>query len=732
MIQTSLAWKEYSRNKGTFHIKATLHKWTTYMELTDEDFMHGSVSITDSISGMGEFNVGSVIANTFEGTLNNFSGKFNDVQFGGAKLTIWFGAELQGAEPVVIQSGYIGSIDGKEYADPTRIRTGYIEVYPNTEYTIKFPPSMSVSHTLAEYEYDSTGSFVYGWEFGGTGDAIFTTTADTHYIRLGFDANYGTVYKNDFGIYEGSMLIWGSGEEWIQRGVYNLEKPRSLGSTIQIIGYDNLVKLDRYYTGKTNTPANAFDKTKITENMVMARYGSPYAETGKFYSDYIPIPTEGIYYTNFTDYVLMYGVTGRFMGYLDFIGGAVNIPSGVAYVICNGTMADVNSYYFNSTFSDITIPQSVSDFVPLLCSLCNAEFDSSTASNLYRVVPYQIPPFEFDGNTTCRDVLSWIAQISGVYFRAAPNGKIQCLRFDLHKWEKLTSYDGGVFDPWHDTGDDLYDPDARIPQHIFDPETATVINGAGRFVSGFIAVESNTQYFMSLPPLGVYFFASNTVESYAQQLTLDSATRSFVAPSNGYIRFNGAEAGASSYHLYKADGISISGGTTNPWTNADEYDGGSTGGSQYSIENIKSLDIYYEDITVTGVRAFAIDTVGDIDPILADSPYADVNYEEQGTYDYMLEIADNKMISFLFTSTYPYAVALDVYRLINGFTMRPFTAQTIGDPSIEAGDIVALTDYRGVERISIITDLTYVLNSNERLECNAKSPEEMNSQRIRV
>lgn len=495
-----------------------VYESSSFTQLTDEDFMMGSVSISDSVSGMGEFNVGSVIASQFNGTLNNIEGKFDGINLVGAKLN----------------------------------------------------------------------------------------------VKLGIQYNNNS-------------------SEWIDRGAYTLEKPRSLGSTIEIVGYDNLVKFDRYYTGKTNTVANAFDKTTITDGMIVQRNGEAYSSPGEFHTDYIPIPQEGTYYTNFEDFVVMYGVTGRFMGYRDFDGGAVTIPSGVAYVICNGTTANVNSYYFNSTYADITLPQSVVDFVPLLCNICGVEFDTSTASNLYRIVPYYITPFEFDENTTCRDVLSWIAQISGAYFRADPTGRIQCMRFDLHEWESTSNYDGGTFDPWSTTSDRL-------------------------------------------------------------------------------------------------------GGTTNPWDDSTDYDGGSTGGSQYSVENIKTLDIYFEDITVTGVRAFAIDTVGDLDPTMADSIFADVNYDEVGSHEYMLEITDNNMISFLNGAAFtdPESVASRVNFLINGFTMRPFSAQIIGDPSIEAGDIVALKNYRGVEYISIITDLTYVLNSNERLECNAKDPEEMNSQRIRI
>lgn len=628
MISTTAKWKEYSRDIGVFHIKAVLDYGEDEMELTDADFMQGTVSITDSVSGMGEFNVGSVIANTFEATLNNYNGKFYDIPLGGATLTVQF----------------------------------------------------------------------------------------------------GIVYDDNT-------------EEWIDRGVYTLEKPRSLGSTIQVIGYDNLVKFDRYYTGKTNTLKNAFDTTTITDGKTMTQYGSEVSETGKFHSDYIPIPKEGTYQTNFEGYVVAYNIAGRVLPYKNITDGSVTLGADVAYVICNGTTANVSSYYFNSEYEDIVLPMWMTDFVDLLFDMCGVEFDTSTRENLYRddeflMLSYHIFPFDFDENTTCRDVLSWVAQNSSVYFRADPTGKVQCLRFQKRNWERTVSHDGGVFNPWREESDDLFDANDIVPHHIFDPETRSIINGAGRFISGFIAVDAGTQYTMTpMQPLGnvVYFFTSNTLDSYAGTIEYDTGNKTFTPSSSGYIRFNGAGATGGGYHVYLPSGVSILGGTTNPWTSVSIYDGGSMGGANYTIRGIKSLNIDAEDITITGFRVFSADTVG------GDTVFKDVNYDESGSYKYMLEIKDNPTIKFAnliegsysFDST-PTDVAVNADLLLSGFRMRPFNAQIFGDPSIEAGDIVALKDYRGIERNSIITDLKYGLNTQERIECNAKSPEEMNSQRIRV
>ena len=347
MITTSQAWKEYSRDVGLFHIKAVIDNGTQ-MTLTDEDFMQGSVNITDSISGMSDFTVGAVITNSFNGTLNNFSGKFNNYNLAGARLSVQFGIIFD----------------------------------------------------------DET-------------------------------------------------------EEWIDRGIYTLEKPTSLGSTIKVVGYDDMDKLNRYYIGK-----------------------------------------------------------------------------------------DANN-------NDITFPIGSDDLADKICAYCDVSLDGWDFQTFY------IDEFEYDESTTCRQVLSWIVQASGGYARISPSGFL----------------DGKAFD-------------------------------------------------LSGTPL-------------------------------------------------------------------------------MALDKIKSLNVYVEDIEITGVRAYAYNTVDEF------------QFDTVGTSGYILGIQDNPLVT-----DNTLEVATRVYNKVNGLTFRPFDASIIGDPSIEAGDVISLEDYLENTHISLITSLTYSVNSAERLECNAKTPEE--------
>ena len=398
MISTTSKWKDWSAEFGTFHIKATIDNGTT-LNLTDEDFMSGSVSITDSVSGMGAFNVGNVITNSFNATLNNFTGKFNSYNLAGATISVQFGIVFE----------------------------------------------------------DST-------------------------------------------------------EEWIDRGTYTLEKPTSLGSTIKVVGYDDMDKMNKYYLGKHP------------------------------------------------------------------VGGVE---------------------------SDIVFPLNAETLAMYLCDECGVDY----AVDMWGLDTFQVDEFEYNESTTCRQVLSWVVQIAGGYARVNNIGKLECKAFNKHEWTSGTTLNGGTINPWE------------------------------------------------------------SVSAY-------------------------------------------SGGTFSPWSSVTDYDGGSSGGAEFTLSKIKSLDVYVEDITVTGVRAFAYNTVDEFD------------FDTAGSDGYILALQNNPLIDSDNTS----AVATRVNGRVGGLSFRPFNASIFGDPSIEAGDVVALQDYLGNEHVTLITSLTYSLNQAERIECNAETPEQASMQ----
>lgn len=167
MITTSSAWKEYIKNSSVFHVKATMTGGST-LQLTDSDFMMGSVSFTDSMSGMNEIALGSVVTNTFNATLNNNDGKFDSWDW--TEIEVWFGIEVNGSEEWIKRGKY--TIDR-----PSSIgNTIKIECYDymdklNTYYSlvtdITYPLEASrVVYYMCQYcgvDYDFAGTT--GWQF---------------------------------------------------------------------------------------------------------------------------------------------------------------------------------------------------------------------------------------------------------------------------------------------------------------------------------------------------------------------------------------------------------------------------------------------------------------------------------------------------------------------------------------------------------------------------------------
>lgn len=500
MISTSNKWKEYSKDIGVFHIKATIDNGTS-MALTDADFMEGSVSITDSVSDMSEFTVGSVITNSFSATLNNFGGKFENYKLAGATISVQFGIV---------------------YADST--------------------------------------------------------------------------------------------EEWINRGIYTIEKPTSLGYTIQITAYDRMDKMNKFFDNKHKAGSNLYSKSGNTNDYIMDSVGdvaSPEPEPGSFYSDYISVTPGNTYETNgwkreYHSAIFFFDSSKQFVDLKVMTTCDVKIPSGVSYVIFNGYIADEDTYFFRnitgSSSVDIPYPISHSTLATYLCKACGMPYDA----DFWKLDDYDVDAFEINQSTTCRQVLGWLTQMTGGYARVNGLGKLECKPFKRTDWADGTSMDGGTIDPWE------------------------------------------WEYL-----------------------------------------------------------IEWDGGTINPWSVVIDKDGGSMSGVDFMLSKIQSLNVYIEDIEITGVTAYHYNTIED---------FFSATYGDDG---YIIPIQDNPMIM-----NDASGVAERVGEQLIGIKFRPFDAAIFGDPCIEAGDAIILQDYVGRKHKSLITSLTYSLNNTENLECNAKSPEE--------
>lgn len=155
------------------------------------------------------------------------------------------------------------------------------------------------------------------------------------------------------------------------------------------------------------------------------------------------------------------------------------------------------------------------------------------------------------------------------------------------------------------------------------------------------------------------------------------------------------------------DGDNFDGGAFDVWDEVTDVDGGLyyEGQQPYEIDKMTSRLISMDDVEITGVRAFSNDgTVNDMD----------------GTDGYIVTIRDNPLVDENNTSI----VANRAWGNVEGLKVRPFEATIFGDPAMEAGDVVIISDDRGNYHKSVITSLEYALNGSTRVGCYALTAEE--------
>ena len=162
-----------------------------------------------------------------------------------------------------------------------------------------------------------------------------------------------------------------------------------------------------------------------------------------------------------------------------------------------------------------------------------------------------------------------------------------------------------------------------------------------------------------------------------------------------------------------SDGANVNGGTF------AYNDGASLNGGlftdAYEIAYLSSntqMEVGTDDIAITGIRVYSNEK---------DAEY-DITVGSEG---YVLEIAENPFIT---TANYT-SIASQIYNQCNGLVIRTFTATSLSDISIEAGDICYICDFRGNRFISYITNLSFTSGAYENFSCGAESPQKALSTR---
>ena len=702
MISTSAKWKQWSAEHGTFHIKAELDNGTK-LNLTDEDFMLGSVSITDSVSGMGAFNVGGVITNSFNATLNNFGGKFNNYNLAGATIDVKFG--------IVYGEDYVNNLFDKSTATPNKIMSNTGTVTTQMGWFVSDYIPVTDGETY-KTNFHNLGLPFYVCCFDSSKNFLGSVNRDGQYITASIEGEtvayvvgcgqMGSI--NDVYFYE-----YANAEEWIDRGVYTLEKPTSLGSTIKVTGYDNMDRLNQRYDGTYDTLSNLIDIDDVTQNKSLETDGTVIDKTGYFITDYIAVTPSSNYKCNLTTgFVCTYDSSKNYVGYESIdSNGEITANSGIYYIRGASLSALRTQAYVKGS------PNLVDTSAVTATTKVNKNSGVASYDPLYFTTDYM--PVE-DGK-------AYYSNLSADYLCCYDSSKTFIGSVDYTDTVKPGT------------------PAWRLYYPMISGQTVAYVRGSG------LTTDLNISFLQYRPdmtpsfPIDASQMVENICSSYgigfdANSWGLDSFNvNEFEYNENtsvrqvlswimeiggGYARINPQgtmECKAFNRHEWTSESTlnggtinpwesvsAISGGTFSPWSSVTDYDGGSTGGAEFTLSKIKSLNVYIEDIEITGIKAFY-----DNDGEQAFSLY--------GSEGYVIGLEGNPMI----TSSNASAVATRVGDLVNGLSFRPFDASIFGDPSFEAGDVVALKDYLGEEHISLITSLTYSLNQAERLECNAET-----------
>lgn len=163
-----------------------------------------------------------------------------------------------------------------------------------------------------------------------------------------------------------------------------------------------------------------------------------------------------------------------------------------------------------------------------------------------------------------------------------------------------------------------------------------------------------------------------------------------------------------------ASGDSADGGNFTDYSSGDAVEGGEFGANVYaSLFALSSSTIVTDDVVITGIRVTAQDQV-DEDGTAGEEGET-VLFGSEG---YVLAIEGNPLIF--------YGQAESVANLIGarvvGMRFRPFDVSAVGDPAVEAGDPVILTDRLQNQYRSYITSLVYKVGNYETFACGAETP----------
>lgn len=151
----------------------------------------------------------------------------------------------------------------------------------------------------------------------------------------------------------------------------------------------------------------------------------------------------------------------------------------------------------------------------------------------------------------------------------------------------------------------------------------------------------------------------------------------------------------------------VSGGTFGDST-SNSISGGTFGDKDYIyLFSLASENIDMDDVVITGINVTEYSEDTSVEP----ESYM------QGSQGYVLSISDNRLI----TTGKGASVADYLAGKLVGLRFRPMNISAQNDPTIEAGDLAFVTDYKWNTYITLITNTTFTVGNYQTVICGAES-----------
>lgn len=711
-----------------FYAKATITLADgTVLPLTDGDILQGGVSFEDAVSGNGSFQIGAAIIGKHKLTLSNYSGKFDDYEFTGATVVPYVGLQL--SETIeylkkgfytVDDPGATGNIITLECLDNM-----HKFERPFSEVNLTFPAT-AISALTAICAHCgvvlNTATFTnadFIIKERPIGDAITCLDIVSYiaqiagcYARCNVDGALELKWY-DLDAFEGEDQLDGGSFKTDEITVTRIE-----GASYQ----------EHSMQGKNLASSVVYLQGSSYNNAVVAEIEDFQPDT--VYTLSIDLPVGERFYIN--EYIFKEGPVATPVGTGNRISMKVTTVSALSkdnvlqynnnqygvgwriYKVSNGYTASGTASNFQIERGDTATP-----YEPFIPSSPSPKYPSPilSANNFTITASKDGKSNSVTINDTLRSNLSKTVRdtyeiIDGVLTKVQRLNEVVFDGSEDENWTLLNNQTDYVeFSLPYNMGTTgvLNSVNSHFPNTTSSRIVLVGNSVCLRFpksVSNYPIDVASFKLWLQSNPLTVLYELPAPIYAPISPITLQGYGSGTEITIDAY-----PEVTIETTSKYN-DGDNADGGNFTDYTSGDSVDGGTfiQAKKYHHFYNFGSNPtIAVDDVVITGVKV----------EIEIDNEKLSHLYGETG---YILSIVNNPLIQ---SKSDAELIAATVGQKIVGMRFRPFSANILSDPSIEAGDpcIVSIRTSRGIYSYqSFVTSLSYTIGQRETVRCDAETP----------